>query len=146
MRRLMHSIEADAIGDQSLRELARQAPAEMAPLLYGLHMTHARLRRTLEQLKQDRAEITAPFEHMTDSVLVLDSDERVVLSNPAAERVLGRSTVGLSLAEVTRDADLVELARSMSGANTEVRVIEFYAPGTGERRWIQAVATPLPEN
>src|SRR5689334_16082221 len=88
MRRLVRSIEDDAIGDQSLHELVRQAPPEMAPLLYGLHVTHARPRRTLLQLEQDRAEMSALFEHMADSVLVLDADERIVLCNPAAQRVL----------------------------------------------------------
>jgi two-component system phosphate regulon sensor histidine kinase PhoR len=145
MRRLVRSIEADAIGDQSLHELVKQAPAEMAPLLYGLHVTHARLRRTLAQIEQDRAEMSALFEHMADSVLVLDADERIVLSNPAAERVLNDVRVGRSLAEVTRDAELVDLARSVSNANSEIRLIELYGSDTGERRWIQAVATPLPE-
>src|SRR5262249_7536367 len=112
MRRLVRSIEADEVGDQGMHELVRQAPAEMARLLYGLHVTHARLRRTLHQLEQDRAEVSAIFEHMADSVLVLDANERIVLSNPAANRMLNASPVGRSLAEVTRDAELVELARS----------------------------------
>jgi two-component system phosphate regulon sensor histidine kinase PhoR len=145
MRRLVRSIEQDAIGDQSLHELVRQAPAEMAPLLYGLHVTHARLKRTLDQIEQDRAEMSALFEHMADSVLVLDSDERIVLSNPAAARVLNGPLAGRSLAEVTRDADLVDLARSVTDASAAVRLIEFFGPDEGERRWIQAVATALPE-
>ena len=145
MRRLVRSIEADAIGDQRLHDLVRQAPAEMAPLLYGLHVTHARLRRTLGQIEQDRAEMSALFEHMADSVLVLDADERIVLSNPAANRVLNGVAVGRSLAEVTRDADVVELARSVTDTTARVRLIELYGPEDGERRWIQAVATALPE-
>jgi two-component system phosphate regulon sensor histidine kinase PhoR len=146
MRRLVRSIEADAIGDHTLHDLVRQAPAEMAPLLYGLHVTHAKLRRTLGQIEQDRAEMSALFEHMADSVLVLDADERIVLSNPAADRVLNGVAVGRSLAEVTRDAELVDLARSVSETESEVRLIEYFGPDGGERRWIQAVATPLPEH
>jgi two-component system phosphate regulon sensor histidine kinase PhoR len=146
IRGLVRSIEEDAVGDQSLHDLVRQAPAEMAPLLYGLHVTHARLRRTLDQIEQDRAEMSALFEHMADSVLVLDSDERIALSNPAAERLLSAALVGRSLAEVTRDAELVNLARSVSNADGEVRLIEFMGPEGGARRWIQALATPLPEN
>jgi two-component system, OmpR family, phosphate regulon sensor histidine kinase PhoR len=145
MRRLVRSIEQDAIGGQSLHDLVRQAPAEMAPLLYGLHVTHARLRRTVEELEQERAEMSALFEHMADSVLVLDSEERIVLSNPAAERVLSRALVGHRLEDVTHDAELVDLARSVSHSRTELRLIEFYGNDGGERRWIQAVATPLPE-
>lgn len=90
--------------------------------------------------------MSALFEHMADSVLVLDSDERIALSNPAAERLLSAALVGRSLAEVTRDAELVNLARSVSNADGEVRLIEFMGPEGGERRWIQALATPLPEN
>jgi hypothetical protein len=48
MRRLVRSIEQDAVGSQSLHDLVRQAPSEMAPLLYGLQVTHARLRRTVD--------------------------------------------------------------------------------------------------
>jgi methyl-accepting chemotaxis protein len=70
IRRLVRSIEDDAIGDQSLHQLARQAPPEMAPLLYGLHITHSKLRRMLLQIEQDRADMSAIFEHMADSVLV----------------------------------------------------------------------------
>lgn len=146
IRRLARSIEEDAIGDQGLHELVRQAPTEMAPLLYGLHVTHARLRRTMRQLEQDRAEISAIFEHMADSVLVTDADERIVLSNPAAERMLGTGSLGRSLAEVTRDAEIVNLARSASATSTQTRLIELRARDTGERRWVQAVATRLPED
>jgi two-component system phosphate regulon sensor histidine kinase PhoR len=146
MRRLVRSIEQDAVGSQSLHDLVRQAPSEMAPLLYGLHVTHARLRRTVEELAQERAEMSALFEHMADSVLVLDADERIVLSNPAAERVWNKALVGRSLAEVTRDAELVELARSVSDLDSATRLIELYGKDGSERRWIQAVATPLPEH
>src|SRR5579859_6471101 len=117
VRRLVRSIEEEELGEQSLHNLVRQSPSEVTPLLYGLHVTHARLRRTLRQLEQDRAEVGAIFEHMADSVLVLDAHERIVLSNPAAERMLrAPSPLGRSLAEVTRDADLVDLARTVSDA------------------------------
>jgi two-component system phosphate regulon sensor histidine kinase PhoR len=47
---------------------------------------------------------------------------------------------------VTRDADLVDLARTVSDTGPEARLIELYVGDTGaERRWIQAVATRLPE-
>jgi two-component system, OmpR family, phosphate regulon sensor histidine kinase PhoR len=156
VRRLVRSIEQGEIGNQSLHNLVRQAPPEVAPLLYGLHLTHARLRHTLRQLEQDRAEVATMFEYMADSVLVLDAHERIVLSNPAAERMLrNTSPLGRSLAEVARDADLVDLARTVSSAGPKTRLIELYrgpaglhadqAEAIGERRWVQAVATRLPE-
>src|SRR5205085_8326086 len=114
------------LGEQSLHEIVRHAPAEVAPLLYGLHVTHARLRRTLRQIEQDRAEVATIFEHMADSVLVLDRHERVVLSNPAAARMLrAASPLGRTLADVSRDADLVELARTGSDELPAAQVIEL---------------------
>jgi two-component system phosphate regulon sensor histidine kinase PhoR len=145
IRGLVRAIEADDIAERSLHTLASQAPSEVAPLLYGLHVTHARLRRTLRQLEQDRAEVAAIFEHMADSVLVVDAYERIVLSNPAAQRMLRYAApLGRGLAEVTRDADLVAFARDVSEEGPEARVIELFV-GDGERRWVQAVATRLPE-
>lgn len=154
VRSLVRSIEEAEIAEESLHNLVRQVPAEVAPLLYGLHVTHARLRRTLRQVEQDRAEFGAIFEHMGDSVLLLDASERIVLSNPAAKRMLRCTSppLGRSLAEVARDADLVDLVRNVSDAGPLTRLIDFY-PGVasdtgeapGERHWIQAVATRLPE-
>jgi signal transduction histidine kinase len=57
LRRLVHAIETDQIGRDSLRELAGDAPPEIAALLHGLHLTQARLRRTLAELEHDRAEL-----------------------------------------------------------------------------------------
>jgi two-component system phosphate regulon sensor histidine kinase PhoR len=144
LRRLARSIEEDRVAS-TLHELGRDAPAEVAPLLYGLHITNSRLRRTLRQLESDRAEVSTILEHMTDSVLVLDENERIVLNNPAATRLLRvMSPVGRTLAEVTRDADLVDLARSARDEAPVSRVVELYVGGV--RRWIQAIATCLPEN
>jgi signal transduction histidine kinase len=86
LRRLARSIEDDRLGEPSLEQLVRGAPPEVAPVLYGLHLTHTRLRRSLRQIEQDRADVATIFEHMTDSVLVLDGREHILLSNPAAAR------------------------------------------------------------
>jgi two-component system phosphate regulon sensor histidine kinase PhoR len=145
LRRLARSIEDEEFGEQSLRELVGKAPPEVAPLLYGLHLTHARLRRTLRQLEQDRAEVAAIYEYMADSVLVMDRYERVVLCNPAAARMLRcAAPLGRTLADVTRDADLVELARSARVEAPAARLVEITSGG--QRRWIQAMATRLPED
>jgi two-component system phosphate regulon sensor histidine kinase PhoR len=155
-RRLLHAIEAEELGDQTVHALVRQAPSEVAPLLYGLHITQTRLRRTFRQLQQERTEVSTIFEHMADSVLVLDNQERVVMSNPAAERMLRYpAPIGHRLVEVVRDAELVDLARSATSEGTQVRAIELHTIDPGdfgegsepraERRYIQAVATLLPE-
>jgi two-component system, OmpR family, phosphate regulon sensor histidine kinase PhoR len=140
LRRLARTIEDGRVGELTLDDFGRQAPAEVAPLLYGLHVTHARLRRILGQLEQDRAEVGTIFEHMTDGVVVLDGHEHVVLSNPAADRMVGGS-IGVDHPELLA---LMQLARGGSEDRPVMRLLELDGPG--ERRWVQAIATRLPED
>ncbi|GAC1323591.1 MAG: ATP-binding protein [Chloroflexota bacterium] len=144
----LRAIEDDHVVDDTLHTLIRQSPADLAPVLYGVHLTHTRLHRTQRQLEGERAEVEAIFEYMADGVLVVDGHERVVLSNPAAERILrSRAPLGRGLAEVSHDAELVDLARSAHGRRPLSRVIELYSVEPGaDRRYIQAAATLLPEN
>jgi two-component system phosphate regulon sensor histidine kinase PhoR len=82
---------------------------------------------------------------MADGLLVLASDERVVLCNPAAARLLGRNvTVGRPLPEVVRDPDLVEIARAAGDGSPVMQLVELRPAAGGPRRWLQVVATRLP--
>ena len=134
LRHLARSIEDGRIGELTLDDFGRQAPAEVAPLLYGLQLTHTRLRRILAQVERDRAEVATIFEHMTDSIVVLDGRERVVLSNPAAERMLGAPI------ELERSR-LLDLARSARSDVPVIRLLELQG-----QRSVQAIATRLPED
>lgn len=148
IRRMVHAIEADEIGSHTLREFANEAPSEVAGLLYGLHHAHARLHYTLAQLERDRAQMATIVRHMADGVLVLDAEERILVTNPAAAALLrARRLVGRALAEVARDAELVELARAASADRQPVaQVIELLAASvSGPRRWVQVSATRLPD-
>jgi two-component system phosphate regulon sensor histidine kinase PhoR len=143
LRQLTRLIEEGRVGDLTLADFARQSPSEVAPLLYGLHLAHRRLRRILEQLEQERAEVATIFEHMADSVVVLDTNDQIVLSNPGAARMLGQPQLdGRALASVG-DQELVELAHAARGASPVTHLIELRR--RGEPRWVQAIATRLPE-
>ena len=145
LRRIVQAIEAGEIGQQSLRQFADETPAEVAGLLYALHHAHARLHRTLAQLERDRAQMITTFRHMADGVLVLDPDERIELSNPAAERLLRTPTpTGHRFVEVARDAELVELARAARGPHPVAQVIELRSGSAAPQRWVQVAATRLP--
>jgi two-component system phosphate regulon sensor histidine kinase PhoR len=143
---MVQAAEADQIGGQTLREFASEAPAEVAGLLYGLHHAHARLHHTLALLERDRAQMATIFQHMADGVLVLDAEERIQVTNPAAARLLrARSLVGRGLAEIARDAELVELARAARERQPVSQVIELQGGSmSGPRRWVQVAATRLP--
>ena len=91
----------------------------------------------------------APFQGIQRAALGVDelSDKRIgrrldqvpqrsVLHNPAAARMLRIADArGRTLADVTRDADLVELVRQARDDMPVKRVIELYADGGLARRW-----------
>src|SRR5919197_70814 len=146
LRRMVQAVEADKIGQETLGRFAAPAPGEVAALVYALHHAHARLQRTLTQLERDRAQMASIFQHMADGLLVLDANERVELSNPAAARLLRASALaGRPLAEVARDAELLEVARAARGPVPVAQVVELRSGLAAPRRWVQIAATRLPD-
>jgi two-component system, OmpR family, phosphate regulon sensor histidine kinase PhoR len=146
LRRMVRAVEVDEMREQSLRQFASDAPAEVAALLYALHGAHARLQRALADLERDRGQMATVFENMADGLLVLDPDERVALSNRAAERLLRAATpAGRRLAEVARDAELVQIVRAAREGRPAVSVIELRSGVAAPRRWVQVAAARLPE-
>src|SRR5262245_46710889 len=66
--------------ETSLRPLRTQATA--------LREAERRFQANVARSQRDRAEMVAIFEHMADGLLVLDANERIELSNPAAAHLL----------------------------------------------------------
>ncbi|MGI9149667.1 MAG: sensor histidine kinase [Chloroflexota bacterium] len=146
LRQMVGAVEADGVGRHALGEFARDAPAEVAGLLYALQHAHARLHRTLGELERDRAQMATVLEHMGDGVLVLDPDERVELANPAGVRLLrAPPPVGRRLAEVARDPELVEVARAARAVEPVSHVVEVRSGSGAPRLWVQVSATRLPD-
>jgi two-component system phosphate regulon sensor histidine kinase PhoR len=89
--------------------------------------------------------MTTIFQNMADGLLVLDPEERIEMSNPAAERLL-RATqpTGRRLAEVAGDAELVELARAARDGRPTVHVIELRSMFAAAR-WVQVATAQLPD-
>lgn len=146
LRRMVRSIDAGEVGHATLGEFALQAPTEVAPLLYALQRAQTGLRSALEQLARDREQMAALFEHLADGVLVLDPDERVVLSNPAARRLLGRPLPsGRSLVAAVRDPALIELVRAARAGEAVFQLIDMPYSGAARHGWLQVVATQLPD-
>jgi two-component system phosphate regulon sensor histidine kinase PhoR len=144
LRRIVRAVEAAEIGEQSLRQFAGEAPSEVAALLYSLHGVHVRLQRTLRQVERDRGQMATVFQNMADGLLVLDGDERIALSNPAAERLLrGATPSGRQLAEVVGDAELIELARAAREGHAVVRLIELRSSPAAPRQWVQVAVARL---
>jgi two-component system phosphate regulon sensor histidine kinase PhoR len=82
---------------------------------------------------------------MADGLLVLDANERIELSNPAATRLLRQPRlVGLPLAEAVRDADLVETVRAVRDTHPVTQLVELRSDPSRPRSWLNIVATRVP--
>nr|WP_326185644.1 ATP-binding protein [uncultured Oscillibacter sp.] len=65
---------------------------ELAPLLRKLRSQNRRIRRQVEDLRRRQEEFTAITENMSEGLLVIDRETRVLSHNTAALRLLGAET------------------------------------------------------
>ncbi len=146
LRRMAQDIESGQTDRNRLRQFASEAPEDVAPLLRSLLLTQSRLADAVDQLERDRAQMHTMFEHMADGVLILDSDEVVLRSNLAAQRLLQRPRLaGHRLPEIVRDPDLVEVVRSAQVGAFVAQVVELLGLAPEARMWVRVIATQLPD-
>ena len=95
--------------------------------------THSQAR--VQVLESEQAKGTAILNSMTEGVIALDGQGRVVLMNPAARSILdftqNQRVEGRTLLEVVRDrglADWIEMCQSLDAAEPCQREIEYYLP------------------
>jgi two-component system, OmpR family, phosphate regulon sensor histidine kinase PhoR len=95
------------------------------------------------QLTTEQAKLGAVLTHMNDGVLIVDSDGRVELINPAAVQLFGieeQEATGKTLIEVVRHHQIVELWRkSAQASQQQVGTLET----SPDRLFLQVIATPL---
>ena len=84
---------------------------EIAALGTALDQLAASLSRTLDSLRGERDLLTGILSSMSEGVLVVGDDRRIVLTNPALRAMLltGPDPVGKNVLHVIRNADLIAL-------------------------------------
>ena len=106
------SADRYAKGDFAYR-LPVAGSAEMRKLSAALGAMAGELDSRFKLISRQREEMRAVFENMSEGVLAIDMDGRIMLSNGAAERILrlsGRKT-GDVVESATRNADLLDAIR-----------------------------------
>ena len=77
----INAIDPDAPGETAYEELA--------PLVGKLRSQNRRIQRQVEDLRRQREEFSAITENLSEGLLVIDRETRVLSYNPAALRLLG---------------------------------------------------------
>ena len=95
----------------------------------------------LSTSESERSRLAAILDQMTDGVLIADADGRILLANPAAEKLLGEghNLPGRSVAMALRHHQLVEAWRKCQQlGELQIETVELPA----SRQFIQVVAIP----
>jgi two-component system phosphate regulon sensor histidine kinase PhoR len=161
LARPLENLEADAsrlaAGDLELRVRAG-GPAEVRRLAEGLDRMAGDLRQRLESQRRARVEVETILASMQEGVVAVDAEERVLLMNESAARLLGlgaRLEGGTALWERLRFPELESALRAvLSGRsswhgdapspNQDGRMLSLsvarVAHGEGGQPWFGAVA------
>ena len=140
-RRWIESLEGD---DTHAARPAATGPAEVDDVARAADALVVRQADRLRALAERHAKLSTVLDGMSEGVLAVDRQERVILLNPAAARFFGvdaRASLGLPVEEVARNATLLRLvtATSTGGAPEET---DAELAGE-EERLLQVRSTPL---
>ena len=124
-------------------EIASNRQDEIGQLSRSFVDLADQLRTQLLDYREERGKLEAVLRHMTDAVLLVDSDGTVTLANPAAGRLFNLpydQAVGKSLVEVVRQYQFVDLWHSsLETKKQQISTLET----SPERLFVQGIATPL---
>lgn len=142
LARLARVARAIGSGDLSARATIH-ARDEAGELAEAINEMAARLQRDGAELAQRTSQVQAILMHMTDGVLLVDSQGLLVMANPAAARMVGfdeQTAVGRPVLYATNNYDLAEAVQRTLQLGT-VTEAEFVARD-GDERIIHAAAAP----
>ena len=108
----------------------------------ALEQLLARQRALDHQVSQDAAEVRAVLAALTDSLLVVDSTQHILICNPAFEKLYGQSPIaaGKPLLDIIRDSDVIEPIRAAL-AQAKALVTEVSAPD--RKKQLQVTVVPI---
>ncbi len=133
--------ERASVGAVSPAGWSVSATVEIERLAVSLRAMSAAAAERSAAAEADRDRLATLLREMGDAVLIVAVDDRVTLTNPAAERLLGaRSPMGRRLAEVAREPELIEAIETARRDGSAEATIERADP----RRSVSVAARRLP--
>lgn len=126
--------------ESPIRDLPGNVPY-FEGLSLALHELADVLNQKLTTSEAERSRLAAILDQMTDGVLIAEADGRILLANPAAEKLLGegQSLPGRSVVVALRHHQLVEAWRKCQQLG-ELQIETVEMPTS--RQFIQVVAIP----
>lgn len=142
IHRITKTADALGRGDFSQRVRSRRRD-ELGALGAAIDQMADQLVERLDALRREEARIRTILDAMIEGVFVTDPDGYIVLTNAALARLAGDRVEGRTAVEAIRSAELHEaVRRATEGKASEV---DFELSVNGERRFIVAQTSPLPD-
>lgn len=144
IRQLTDVVERVAQGDMHARLLPTTRD-EMAQLIHAFNHMADQLNDKVAMLAQEQTFLSGVLNTMADGVIITDNNGQILLTNPAALRILtfpGKEAQGRTFAQVVREHQLIELWNLCRQSGVEqTSMVETILRNT----FLQAVMTPLNE-
>jgi two-component system phosphate regulon sensor histidine kinase PhoR len=119
---------------------------EVGELTQAFNIMIHNLQAKINALSQESQKLSTILQEMTDAVMIVNSDGRVEMLNPAAERIFSVTqdkAAGRTLAEVVRHYQLIEVwQRCRETGENQTAVVDLI----GQRVSLQVIVTSLGEN
>ncbi len=146
LRQLTEAARRMATGDFQGR-INPTTSDEIADLARAFNHLSARLAARIQELESERSKLSAVLDEMSDGVVIVDPQGRVVILNAIAEQIFNveaAAVMGNTLAEALRHHQIVELwQQTLSSGELHSQPLELSA----NRLYLQAAALPMaPEN
>lgn len=116
---------AQAIGDGDYRRKILFYPAaEFQPLAEAINRMAKKIKKNVKIIENQRGELWAMFEGMSEGVMVLDSGGRILHVNPALSSIFPRAHefIGRAPLEATMSLDIQNIVDSVMAGDTSERV------------------------
>lgn len=142
VRKLTEMSSRVAEGDLDHRILI-DSRDEIGELASAFNQMSLKLKQLVGLISGERDKVAAILTNMADGVVIVDDQERVVMVNSAAERILGGKQddmLGRTFVEAARDHELVEVLRRCIQTGEQQSGAVVTDP---QRRFVRMVATPI---
>lgn len=114
---------------------------EIGRLGHAFNDMSQHLKTTMSSIEEGRSNLAAVLTNLTDGVLMTDSEERIILANPAAERLFNfkeTNTTGHTLIETVHDYEIADLVKKCLSTNRE-QTLQLESAG----RFLRVIAVPI---
>jgi two-component system phosphate regulon sensor histidine kinase PhoR len=114
---------------------------EIGRLGHAFNDMSQHLKTTMASIEEGRSNLAAVLTNLTDGVLMTDSEERIILANPAAERLFNfkeTNAIGHTLIETVHDYEIADLVKKCLSSNHE-QTLQLESAG----RFLRVIAVPI---